>query len=133
MSSLKLALEIDANNPVIGDIYLGPDGQVRLTQSLSEEVAQLLYTRFRFFQGEWFLDPSVGVPWFQSILGVKTDPVVVSRILRSVVADCPGVKSVDSFSLVTQPQRGALVRFSCTLDDGAVLTSDSIPPFVVGG
>ena len=133
MASLKLALATDANNPVAGDIYLGPDGQVTLTQTLSEEVAQLLYTRFRFFQAEWFLDPSIGVPWYQSILGQKQSTSVVSQILRNVVATCPGVASVDSFSLVTQSDRSAVVRFSCTLSDGTVLKSSDFTPFIVGG
>lgn len=133
MASLKLALATDATNPVAGDLYLGPDGQFALTQTLSEEVAQLLYTRFRFFQGEWFLDGSVGVPWYQSILGQKQSVSVVSQILRNVVATCPGVASVDSFSLATQPDRSAVVRFSCTLSDGTVLKSSDFTPFIVGG
>lgn len=133
MASIKLALATDSNNPVAGDLYLGPDGQFALTQTLSEEVAQLLYTRFRFFQGEWFLDESVGVPWYQSILGQKQSAAVVSQILRNVVATCPGVASVDSFSLATQPDRSAVVRFSCTLSDGTVLKSSDFTPFIVGG
>lgn len=133
MASLKVAIATDSFNPVAGDLYLGPDGQFALTQTLSEEVAQLLYTRFRFFQGEWFLDQTVGVPWYQSILGQKQSTSVVSQILRNVVATCPGVASVDSFSLVTQSDRSAVVRFSCTLSDGTVLKSSDFSPFIVGG
>lgn len=133
MASIKIALATDANNPTIGDLYIGPDGQFAMTSTLSEEVAQLLYTRFRFFQGEWFLDDTVGVPWYQSILGQKQSTSVVTQILRNVVATCPGVASVDSFSLTTLPNRGATVVFSCTLTDGAVLKSSDFAPFIVGG
>lgn len=133
MASLKLALVTDSNNPVAGDLYLGPDGQFAITQTLSEEVAQLLYTRFRFFQGEWFLDATVGVPWYQAILGQKQSTSVVSQILRNVVATCHGVSSVDSFSLSMLPGRAASVVFSCTLADGTVLKSSDFAPFIVGG
>lgn len=133
MASIKLALATDANNPVVGDLYIGADGQFAMTSTLSEEVAQLLYTRFRFFQGEWFLDSTLGVPWYQSILGQKQAASVVTQILRNVVATCPGVASVDSFSLTVLPNRGASVKFSCTLGDGSVLKSSDFNAFIVGG
>lgn len=132
MASLKLALAIDSNNPVIGDIYLGPDSNDRLTNSLSEEVAQLLYTRFRMFKGEWFLDATIGVPYYQSILGQKVPVGIVSQILRRVITTCPGVASLNTFTLVQQANRGASVTFACTLIDGTTLTSDSFAPFVLG-
>jgi hypothetical protein len=132
MASLKLALAVDANNPNIGDIYLGADSNDRLTNSLSEEVAQLLYTRFRFFRGEWFLDSTIGVPYYQTILGQKVSIAIVTRILRQVVTTCPGVASLQAFNLVQQANRAVAVTFSCTLTDGTTLTSDSFAPFVLG-
>lgn len=132
MASIKLALKTDANNPVIGDLYIGPDGNFAMTSTLSEEVAQLLYTRFRLFRGEWFLQPEIGVPYYQSILGVKVSLTIVSRILQQVVSTCPGVASVDQFLLVPQAGRGVQVTFSCTLTDGVVLNSADFSAFVVG-
>lgn len=132
MSALKLALVIDANNPVVGDIYLGANRSARLTQTLAEEVAQQLYTRFRFFQGEWFRDATIGVPYYQSILGQKVSTQIVARILRSVVETCPGVASVDSFNLTPQANRKLVATFSCTLEDGTVLKSSDFQPFVIG-
>lgn len=136
MASLKIALQTDPANAstgfpgnTIGDIYLDPvTSQCRLTASLSEEVAQLLFTRFRFFLGEWFLDASVGVPWLQQILGVKNSILVVQSILRSVVVSCPGVLSLLSFAApVTGRNIG--VTFVAQLADGTTLSSANIPPF----
>lgn len=132
MSALKLALAVDTNNPIIGDIYLGSNRNCRLTQTLAEEVAQLLYTRFRFFKGEWFLNLLLGIPYYQSILGQKVSLAIVTRILQSVVQTCPGVASVQTFALTPQPQRGLLVVFSCTLADGTTLKSSDFAPFTVG-
>lgn len=133
MASLKLALALDTNNPNVGDLYLGSDSNLRLTQTLSEEVAQLLYTQFRFFKGEWFLDGTIGLPYYQSILGVKVSVAIITQILQSVVTRCPGVKSLQTFSLVPLPQRGAQAVFACTLLDGTTLTSSDFEPFVLGG
>ena len=130
MASIRLAMAIDANNPVIGDIYIGPDGKTRLTASLSEEVQQNLWLRFQFFLGEWFLDQRAGVPWFQQILGIKNSDANVSQILQRVITTCPGVATLTSFAL-NRSGRTAAPTFACTLNNGQVLTSADFPPFVL--
>lgn len=131
MASLKIALQINSENPVVGDLFL-ENGTVRLTNGLSEEVAQELYIRFKFFQGEWFLDPSQGFPWFQSVLGVKTPIGIVNQLLRQVITTCPGVASISSFSLVNNTAtRSASVQFSVLLKDGTTLSSADFAPFVI--
>jgi len=146
MSSLKLALQVDAANPIPGDLFIDGNGQtqtnlsgqtlycgqVRLTQTLSEEVAQLLFTRFRFFKGEWFLDRTAGIPYYQSILGIKAPLSIVTQIFRQVVTTCPGVASLVRFSVTRQPNRGLLVSFAAKLADGAILTEADFIPFVLG-
>lgn len=131
MASLKIALAIDASNPVVGDLYL-ENGTVRLTNSLIEEVAQELYVRLRIFQGEWFLDATIGIPYWQTILGQKTPIGIIEQIFRRVITTCPGVASLDSFLLTKPSPRQAQIAFSATLINGAVLSSADFAPFVVG-
>lgn len=130
MASIRLAMAIDANNPVIGDLYVGEDGRTRMTASLSEEVQQNLWLRFQFFLGEWFLNPQSGTPYFQQILGVKNSDGNVATILRYVITSCPGVASLLSFSL-NRSGRSIAPRFSCQLIDGSLFTSADYPPFVL--
>lgn len=132
MASLKIALQIDSENQNVGDLYLH-NGSMRLTNSLSEEVAQQLFIRFRMFRGEWFLDPTIGVPWFQSILGVKNSEGLVEQIFRQVITTCPGVASLQTFNLKNLGNRSFQLTFSCTLSDGTVLLSSDFGPFVIGG
>jgi len=132
MPTLKLALAVDANNTTVGDLYLNSQGQFQMTASLSEDVAQTLWTRFRFFQGEWFLDPRVGVPYFQQILGIKTSIPILTSLLKQVILQTAGIKSLDSFS-ISRVGRAFTVTFSCTLDDGTVLTSDDFAPLIIQG
>ena len=132
MASLKIALQTNAENPTVGDLYL-ENGTVRLTNSLSEDVAQELFIRFRMFQGEWFLDATQGFPWFQSVLGIKTPIGIVEQLLRKVITTCPGVAKLTAFSLNNNTAtRQAQVAFTCILDDGATLTSADFAPFVIG-
>lgn len=132
MADLLLTLSVDENNPNVGDLYL-ENGTVRLTATLQETVAQLIRRSLLMFQGEWFLDPTQGVPWFQSILGVKAPLSLVNQILRQAVAQIPGIQSIDTFTLTPQPNRGMQLSFSLTLADGTLLTSSSFAPFVLPG
>jgi hypothetical protein len=44
-------------------------------------VAQIIAQRLKLFQGEWFANTSLGVPWFQSVLGQPTTNQAVALIL----------------------------------------------------
>ena len=126
MATLRLAMAIDDLNPVIGDIFIDSDGRTRLTNSLSEEVQQTLFLRFSFFLGEWFLEPTAGTPWFQRILGVKNSEQNVANILRAVITTCPGVATLDYFTL-GGTGRAISPQFRCTLVDGSVLVNANVP------
>lgn len=129
---IKIATVIDANNPVQGDLYL-ENGTVRLTTGgLKEEVGQRIYTSLRLFLGEWFLDPSQGIPYFQTILGRKVPVSIIAQIFRSAIVQQPGVQSLDSLSVTMLQGRQARIDFACTLDDGATLSSSDFGAFVVG-
>lgn len=52
-------------------------------------------TRLRAFQGEWWLNPALGLPYHQSILGQKTpDLVAIRGIFVDALNAVPGVQSV---------------------------------------
>jgi hypothetical protein len=129
---LKLVMTADVENPNIGDLQLD-NGTVRLTASLLEEVVQRIRVSLLLFRGEWFLDETQGVPYWQSILGQKTPLMQLQRIFRSVVQQQPTVKAITRFSVARLPNRGLQVNFACTLIDGAVLVSSDYAPLVVGG
>jgi len=128
---LRLATSIDDLNPVAGDVYLNEQGTVELTQSLSDQVRQDLWIRLRFFLGEWFLDPTQGIPYFQNILGGKTPLPIVAQIYRKVILTTAGVASLDSFNLARTAERGVSLSFAVTLVDGAVLTFEDFQPLTL--
>lgn len=84
-----------------GDLSL-VDGKLSLIDG-SEALAQRLRCRLQLFRGEWFLDDSWGLPWFQSILRKTSDLVAVRSLLRAAIASIPGVKQVTRVKLSREP------------------------------
>lgn len=125
------SLRLDADNDI--DFSTGTAvwiGGARAPDTRLDAIAQHVRTRLQLFQGEWFLDDRVGVPWFQRILGRKGVRDVASQILRSVVAGTPGIVKVDRFDLSIDSDRHAEVSFSATADTGE--TIDLTVPLIVG-
>lgn len=65
----------------------------------ADEVKQRILVALRHFWGEYFLDTSDGVPWYEVILGSK-DLKTVELILRRKVLEVPGVISVLSLEML---------------------------------
>ena len=64
-----------------------------------EAVRQELQIRYRFFLGEWFLDPTEGVPYIRDVLKKAPNEAQVRAMLAQVAQSTPGVASVDGIEL----------------------------------
>lgn len=64
-----------------------------------DAVRQHLQQRLRAFKGEWFLDLSDGVPYFQDILKKNPNPIVLDGVLKDVILSTPGVVELLTFEL----------------------------------
>lgn len=62
-------------------------------------VGQLVLTRLKLLQGEWFLDETIGTPWNQVILGYGTKAARDAAV-RTQVLNTPGVTGIATFSSV---------------------------------
>lgn len=102
MSEIEHELALDA----AGDLDLR-DGRLRLIKG-PEALIQRLRCRLRIFRGDWFLDDTWGLPWFQSILGRSRGLVAVRSVLRQAVLTTPGVASVGAMKLNHDRQRRRL-------------------------
>ncbi len=74
------------------------NGDLVLT-SLADAVKQHLLQRLRTFRGEWFLDFSIGIPYFQNILVKNPNPDVVDGLLKDEILSTPGVDELLFFEL----------------------------------
>lgn len=131
MSDLALVASVDDDNPDADDLYLTTSGDMRLTQSLEEEVAQHLRIRLRFFLGEWFLDTTQGIPFFRDVLRKNPSLSLLRALFRRAIQSTPGVDAVQKLDLSVDSSRLATLTFDALLSDGTVLKSEDFVPFVV--
>ena len=113
MSNLKLG---DWNSGT-HDLLILPSGQAETTESLAQRVD----IRLRTFIGEHWLNPELGVPWFEEFLRKAPDLSACRQILVAVLQDVPGVVSVDSLT-VTLDKSPRQMRVSFVVSG-----TDSIP------
>lgn len=128
---LLLTETVDGDNPVEGDLFLQA-GDLVWTTDLAAETAQRLRVRFRFFQGEWFLNRREGTPWFQSILVKDPSDQTIRAVFSQIITGTEGVKSLDSLSFdLDTSTRTLAVDFDGTLQDDTTFTSKDFPPFIM--
>ncbi len=89
MSDLKLD-----NN---GDLAI-VNGDLVLTSG-SDAIRQHIEQRLKTFLGEWFLDLSTGVPYFQEILKKNPNIQIVDGLFKQTILDTPGVIELMQFEL----------------------------------
>ena len=99
------------------DIYLDANGDLALVDD-GEEVAQHVKQRLDFFQGEWFLDQSLGLPWFQEILNARRYNNAISNrayaesFIKAEILETPGVTRLVEFSFSSdEVNRAATFNF----------------------
>ena len=79
------------------------------TQPYTETVGQRLKIRLLTFMGEWFLDTTYGVPYWQRLLGVKqTSKSAIDLIFQQQILSEPGVKEIVSFDSSFQNRQYSL-------------------------
>ena len=122
-----------ALNTTTGDLLLDANGTIQLLGAAGtvtpDVLAQKLRIRLKLLKGDYVLDGNIGVPWIQAIVGKDTQGVA-TQILRKAIATCPGVATLDSFTLTVSSARAVSVSFSVTSTTGDPVT---VADFVWGG
>lgn len=109
-------LLLDGNN----DIVLDGNGQLALTGDTLSTVEQRIKCRLRTFRGELFIDRDIGVPYFDVFQDKAPNTDSVANLLRSVIYDVEGVKSVELMDVVFDRENRVFhVSVSVTADDGS--------------
>lgn len=76
----------------------GPDIRSMIVADQANVVAQRLTIRLRTFLGEWFINTTYGVPYFERILRKGVNKTTVDNILREQILEEAGVLEIKSFS-----------------------------------
>jgi len=116
VSTLARTVDVDADNPVEGDLYINPRGQLGFIEG-TQAVRQHVRSRLRFFLGEWFLDERQGFPYFRDVLVKNPNRQSIISSLRRTIRETPGVAQVDELVLTVDADRSARVSFRAILEE----------------
>jgi len=87
----------------------------------ADEVVQRLRQRLRTFLNEWFLDTSLGIPYFQEILKKNPQQGVVDAILKKHIVTTPGVIKLLEYAYVADlSARTSTLTFKILSVDGPI-------------
>lgn len=86
----------------MADLKLGSDHDIswedfRLTYDNAESVSQRIKIRLLRYQGEYFLDQSLGVAYFQELLVKGTAKDYIDTVLIDEISNTVGVLNIDSY------------------------------------
>lgn len=85
-----------ALDPLYHDIYLDANGQIALTGT---PLDQRIDCRLRVFLGEFWLDQTLGIPYFQEVLKKNPDMQAVRAAFASEIQKVSGVKTLESLDV----------------------------------
>lgn len=93
--------------------------------SNNDATRQRLEQKFKLFFGEWFLDVTAGVRWFEDYLGKRPAPETLQFLLRSVVEQDPGIKRLLSASFdLNKTTRELTIQFSALSVTGEIINNE---------
>lgn len=104
-------------NPNTGDLVF-TNGGSPVTQRTATVVAQRLRITLYTFLGEWFLDSTVGVPYYQQIFGKIRTKSAVDLIFQQIITNDPDVIEILTFSsTLDSANRGYSMTFQVRVSD----------------
>lgn len=106
------------------DLAVDPStNNLRITQTPTEYLSQKLEGRLQQYLGEWWLDPSGGVPWFENALKKQPDLALVQDTIVSTALDTPGVSEIASIMVdFDQTARKFKAELTVLADFGELVT-----------
>ncbi|MBC3540666.1 hypothetical protein ACFSC6_12310 [Rufibacter sediminis] len=88
---------------------------------------QRLKQSLLFFMGEWYLDVTDGVPYYQYILKKAPDRNTVESMFKATILETPGVTELVAFNLsYDNPIRSLYIDFKVKTIYGMVSMSEEI-------
>lgn len=138
---VDLSLDIkptDINLSTYNDLLV-IDGDLVLTNDAdpnnggANPILQDILQTLRYFLGEWFLNTTEGLPWFQEIMVKNPDLSKIETILMNAILGRPGVTQLTEFTLTPNFSIRLLsVSFRCITTKGLVIYSGNLNPATGG-
>lgn len=108
---------------VNGDLVLTSDADARGTNNVSQDCIQ----RLSCFQGECFMDTTLGLPYFQSLLGQKAPAATWDATLQAAVLQTPGIIQLNYWkSSPNYRTRTLAIEFRAVTSSGPVTYNGTV-------
>lgn len=115
-----LAIDLDTKELILHK------GDLQLTYEV-DAIAQAALVRLSLFEGEWFLDQTVGVPYYQSILVKSPDLQAIQSIFSSEILKVEGVRNVRNCLVeLNRSNRRLTVKWTADTDTGELRQSTTL-------
>ncbi len=126
MTDIRISASNADSDNLYNDIEI-INGIVSLTSNTVEEVRQKVLIRLSTFRGEWFLDSTVGLPYFQQMLARGATQNLIDGIIRTTISETDGVESLISFtSEIDRKTREYSTQFVVSVLEDGDLTNITI-------
>lgn len=103
------------------------DGGLALTESV-EAVRQYLRSKLKTVRGEWFLDLTAGVPYYEEVFKKGPDPVVIDAVFKEAILTTPGVLELLEFDMdLDGLTRKLTLQFKIRTLEGVIIFSEEVP------
>jgi hypothetical protein len=107
-------------------------GQLVLVTDVAEEAAIELGNKFRFVQGEYFLDTRQGVPYFGFVFVKNPDVLLIRQLFRSVILAVEGVDRIIDMNVdFDTAARHLDFSFRALAANGKIISGGAGVPFIV--
>ncbi len=112
-----------ALNNETGDLYFTENGDLRLINGIYY-VRQKISIRLKWFFQEWYLDETLGIPYFEKILIKNPNTLEIISYIKRQILLTDGVKEVTKFNLEFTGERTLAINFEAKTDYGKLIFSD---------
>lgn len=102
-----------------GDLAIEDDSLVMI-EGL-EEIRQLLMSRLNTFYSEYFLNRSIGIPYFEVVFEKRIKPSIIYSLFVDVIINTDGVLELSNLEIdVDYEKRQGTVEVECRVDTGFI-------------
>lgn len=109
-------LDVNTNDLVV------QDGTINLLNREDKVARQSLVINLLTYQGEWFLDLTEGIPYFQQILIKGVTQSFVDSIIKQAIRISPFITSIVSFRSEMTSDSYIVKEFTGTTTNGQIVS-----------
>jgi len=107
-----------------GDISF-TNGESSVTSIGAEDLAQRIRIRLNTFQGEWFMDNTLGVDWWNRVMGKNRSKIAVDAIIQEQILLEPDALQIVDYSSSISKERVFSCSFRVRTENGAISATQS--------